>query len=251
MLLLLVALPLLVHSAPNRTDSLPADCEDIYNNGSIHNGVYTIYPAGSAGQPVQVYCDMGCKEDESHGDERWTVIQRRFDGSVNFFQPWDEYKNGFGNANGEYWLGLENIYLLTNMEQYQLKVDMEDFNRGSAYAQYRSFYIDPEASSYALHISEFIDGGAGDPLSSINGKIFSTYDKTPYGSCADSFYGGFWYTCWWSNGVANPNGLYKVESVASAYLDNGVLWTSWQNYYSMKSISMKIRRVNIDDISET
>lgn len=34
------------------------------------------------------------------------VIQRRRDGTVNFFMKWDHYKSGFGNAAGEYWLGM-------------------------------------------------------------------------------------------------------------------------------------------------
>lgn len=33
------------------------------------------------------------------------VIQRRMDGTVNFYRPWDQYKMGFGDAAGEYWLG--------------------------------------------------------------------------------------------------------------------------------------------------
>ena len=27
------------------------------------------------------------------------------DGTVNFYRGWDQYKNGFGHAAGEYWLG--------------------------------------------------------------------------------------------------------------------------------------------------
>ena len=33
------------------------------------------------------------------------VIQRRQDGTVNFFMKWDHYKTGFGSAATEYWLG--------------------------------------------------------------------------------------------------------------------------------------------------
>ncbi len=33
------------------------------------------------------------------------VIQRRMDGSVNFYRPWNQYKKGFGNVESEYWMG--------------------------------------------------------------------------------------------------------------------------------------------------
>ena len=33
------------------------------------------------------------------------VFQRRFSGDVNFSRNWDEYKQGFGYLDGDFWLG--------------------------------------------------------------------------------------------------------------------------------------------------
>ncbi|KAG9262862.1 microfibril-associated glycoprotein 4-like [Astyanax mexicanus] len=232
-------LPLLAGSAPVSQELFPADCSDIYANGQTLSGVYTIYPTGDT--PVQVYCDMGC-EGGPPEDAKWTVIQRRMDGSVNFYRPWDQYKKGFGNKNGEYWLGLENLYQLTNKRKYKLKVDLQDFEGVKVYARYSYFSVESGADGYKLHVSGFTNGGAGDSLESSNGQKFSTFDKdqdaNADSNCAKTYLGGFWYGACHH---ANPNGVYLWGEEGHAFAIGNV-WYHWKGYnYSLKFISMKIR----------
>lgn len=36
---------------------------------------------------------------------------KRLDGSVDFYRDWNDYKNGFGELTGEFWLGEYNQYI--------------------------------------------------------------------------------------------------------------------------------------------
>ena len=78
-----------------------------------------------------------------------TVFQKRLDGSVDFYRDWDDYKRGFGNLNGEFWLGLDKIHRLTKGRS-RLWVDLEDFDNQTAYAEYDSFAVGDEQSKYKL-----------------------------------------------------------------------------------------------------
>ena len=99
------------------------DCKDAYQNSHNTSGVYTNNSDNQS--EFKVYCDM----DTDRGG--WTVIQRRFDGSVSFDRNWTECERGFGNKTGEYWLGLSYIHRLTTSASQDLRVDLEDFEGGS------------------------------------------------------------------------------------------------------------------------
>uniref|UniRef100_A0A7N6AQ81 Fibrinogen C-terminal domain-containing protein n=1 Tax=Anabas testudineus TaxID=64144 RepID=A0A7N6AQ81_ANATE len=214
----------------------PVDCSDIrQRDNSSPSGVYTLYPLGER-SAVQVYCDM----DSSGGG--WTVFQRRMDGTVNFYRPWDYYKFGFGDPAGEYWLGLDNIRYLTNQRKSELLVDMQDFDGKKAFARYSSFSISGECDGYKLNVSGFTDGGAGDALTYHSGQKFSTFDKDQdswANNCARSFMGAFWYN---SCHFANPNGAYRWGADGTLH-GVGVEWYHFKGHhnYSLKSINMKIR----------
>ncbi|XP_069057751.1 ryncolin-1-like [Pleurodeles waltl] len=75
----------------------PLDCSDIRPRVE-REGVYVIYPAGLQA-PVPVFCDI------TNDGGPWTVFQKRFNGSLDFYRRWHDYRHGFGQADGEYWLG--------------------------------------------------------------------------------------------------------------------------------------------------
>jgi len=95
-----------------------------------------------------VYCD------QTTDGGGWTVFQKRLDGSVDFFRGWYDYKRGFGNLSGEFWLGLDKIYRLTK-QRSRLRVDLEDFNGETAYAEYGLFAVGNKGSKYKLSIGHY------------------------------------------------------------------------------------------------
>ena len=131
------------------------DCSKLGQTGFSLSGVYYIIPDGE--NPMQVFCDL------ITNDGGWTVFQKRLDGSVDFFRNWESYKNGFGDLNGEFWLGNDNLHRLTFFEDVMLRVDLEDFDGNIKYAQYTTFQVAGEADKYRIVIGGY-SGTAGDSL---------------------------------------------------------------------------------------
>lgn len=94
-------------------------------------------------------------------------------------------QKGFGNVDGEHWLGLENIYNLGRQEDCKLLVELEDWMGKKVYAAYSSFHLEPESQAYRLRLGSY-QGNAGDSLTSNNGKPFTTLDNDH-----DAFSGAF------------------------------------------------------------
>ena len=96
---------------------------------------------------------MFCDQTTAGGG--WTVFQKRLNGSVDFYRDWIDYKQGFGNLNGEFWLGLEKINILTSRGQYKLRVDLENATGSTSYAEYDLFEIGSEETKYKLSVGNY------------------------------------------------------------------------------------------------
>ncbi|XP_060610691.2 fibrinogen-like protein 1 [Anolis sagrei] len=214
----------------------PIDCASIYYNGIRRSGIYSIMPSAE-GLPIEVLCEM---DVEGGG---WTVIQRRLDGTVDFNRTWNEYKDGFGDLNGEFWMGNENIHKITNQGDYSLRIDMEDWNNKHKHAFYQLFSIEDEVNYYRLQVEGF-SGTVEDSFAWYHNKRgFSTPDSGNI--CAAISHGGWWYhQCFFSNlnGVYYKGGRYSLKNRKILGPD-GMVWYTWKDtdYYSLKRVTMMIR----------
>ena len=171
------------------------------------------------------------------------VFQRRMDGTEDFYRGWDDYVKGFGDLNGEFWLGLNKIHRLTQAANTTLRVDLADFEGQTRYAKYTTFQVLDSSRKYQLNIGGY-SGNAGDSMTSsshsLNGMKFTTKDQdndSYSNNCAVQFQGAWWYfRCHYSN----LNGLYL--SGAHTTFADGVNWKAWKGYnYSLKISEMKLK----------
>ncbi|KAL7741695.1 hypothetical protein ACLKA6_000316 [Drosophila palustris] len=78
----------------------------------------------------------------------WTVIQRRLDGSVNFDRNWNEYRNGFGDLKGEFFIGLEKLYRITAAQPQELLIYYETSSYQTDQERCGNFLIGSEREEY-------------------------------------------------------------------------------------------------------
>ncbi|KAM6107219.1 angiopoietin-related protein 4 [Pterocles gutturalis] len=219
---------------PTLTQKLPEDCHQLFLTGQQSSGIFQVQPAGS--QPFKVYCDMTA-------DGGWTVIQRRTDGSVDFDQLWDAYKNGFGDLHGDFWLGLEKIHHLVQEGRHHLLIELEDWEGNSQVVQF-VFSLGGESTAYTLNLLGPLSGELENAIGDFRQLPFSTRDRDhdlkADTNCAKHLSGGWWFsTC----GHANLNGKYFRSIPRQRHeRKQGIFWKTWKGrYYPLKSTTMKIQ----------
>ena len=165
----------------------------------------------------------------------WTVFQRRQDGSEEFRRNWAEYKEGFGELYGEFWLGLDKVHRLTT-GGVTLRVDLMASDNSEAYAKYENFVVGGAKSMYVMYFGSYA-GTAGDSLTYHKGMKFTTKDRDndkSSGNCAVTQDGAWWYN---SCVYTNLNGYYSYGSSSWSY----VYWYGFKSISSLQTVEMKLK----------
>jgi len=126
------------------------------------------------------------------------LIQQKVDTSNFFNRSWAEFKVGFGDPSGNYWLGNDLLSQLTRNNSYKLKFDLQSRSDTSNwyYAEYSTFRVLTEADNYTLQVAGYSGNAGRDAFGYHNGMMFSTYDRDNDLSslhCAATSGGGFWH----------------------------------------------------------
>uniref|UniRef100_H2Z0Z4 Fibrinogen C-terminal domain-containing protein n=1 Tax=Ciona savignyi TaxID=51511 RepID=H2Z0Z4_CIOSA len=209
----------------------PRSCKEALQLGRNVSGIHYIHNPRNQ-QILEVYCD------QTTDNGGWMVIQRRTDGSENFYRTWAEYQEKFGNIYNEFWLGLENLHALTRTGSYELRIELEDCANIRKFAKFSSFSIGSVEEQYSLTVSGY-SGNAGDSLTYHNGRPFTTKDvdnDSNGGNCAVIEHGAWWYgSCY----TSNLNGAYLNCQTTT---DHASSWRTFHGTkYSLKFIEMKFR----------
>jgi len=133
------------------------------------------------------------------------LIQQNVDGTTPFFnRSWEEFKVGFNDSRGNYWLGNELLHQLTSKRRFKLRFDLQArVNLSWYYAEYSTFQVLSEQTNYTLHVSGYSGNAGHDAFSYHHNMMFTTFDRDndrwtnvahPYNdNCAVENGAGFWY----------------------------------------------------------
>uniref|UniRef100_A0A0K8R944 Putative ficolin/ixoderin n=1 Tax=Ixodes ricinus TaxID=34613 RepID=A0A0K8R944_IXORI len=204
----------------NKPGNRTVSCSQIQMKKRSGSGEYQIYPGND---PVEVQCDM----DSDGGG--WTVIQRRteYEHQNDYFEKeFRDYERGFETTGSGFWIGLENLHVLTSFPNNQQALRIELKRKGEEKPTellYHKFIVGSKAEHYKLTIDDYQGPNDYDALSYHKGEKFTikkSMTQNPDGdSCSERLSGGWWFK---KCNKANLNGRkFKSPSPTKAL---GITW---------------------------
>ncbi|XP_064456971.1 uncharacterized protein LOC135367611 [Ornithodoros turicata] len=212
----------------------PKNCADLSEGGATCDGVYIVYTHGI--RALRVYCDMAT---DGGG---WTVIMRRGNYTnlpLSFNHDWNGYKHGFGDLESEFWLGNDNIHMLTKENPMEVRVTLESFDGETVSFDYDDFLVGSESENYRLRVGNYAgtNSRVGNSFRRHSNQVFSTPDRSPVrnNNCAASHRAGWWFHSCMS---VLLTGDYASERNSPS--NRGIRWPSWKTV-PLKYVEVKMR----------
>jgi ficolin len=190
-----------------------------------------------------VVCDL------TH-ERAWTAIQRRIKGNVNFTRGMGDYINGFGELDGDHWIGIEMLHRLTNVNgtTSSVMVGSKDSNDTWKYQAEYNVSVGDRASGYQLHVgvadtrpSFVLSRNEVRPimgLSSGDGMQFSTVDHDLGSNCSAGVGGGGGW--WYGRGQEGCsyiliNAIYDRQGYGGMSIDGGTSYIKYSYMYVQRN----------------
>jgi len=187
-------------------EPFPTDC--LYWRAIVGSTVDGIYEIKVNGIKKKVFCDM---TTDGGG---WTVFQQRFDGSVSFNRDWNDFRNGFGDADNEYWLGNEFVHILTKDTTTRIRIEGETYDGQQLSTTFEGFSLEDENNYYKLHSGTVVGDNRSFEIDWQWHDLarFSTGDADGGTDCPEVFMSGWWFKlCFFMN----LNGKYHASGSGS------------------------------------
>lgn len=192
-------------------------------------GVAWIKPAGFD-VAKQVWCNF---------DNGVTYIQIRKYGTVSFNRSYVEYENGFGDANGDYWLGNKYANILSLTRTFTSGFTLMK-SSGFVMVYYYDFVVLDSSSNFALQYSS--SSSSQYPLA--KGQPFQAYDTGS--ACAFTLGNGWWFGSTCSSG--SLNGQYPVDFGAFSGATTtriGIYWFNAFCFIFIHLVRLIVKKIRI------
>ena len=153
------------------------------------------------------------------------LIQNNVNTANTFNRPWLDFRTGFGDSTGTYWLGNDAIHNLTTPNACQLYIRfLTLINNGVQIAIYDNFSVGDSAVNYILSATKSGGNATVDGMTELSSGSFSTYDddndRDPRNNCANHFNAG-----WWFGRDTEPGNFV----CGTTMLNGGSSWFVWGN----------------------
>jgi len=125
------------------------------------------------------------------------------DNTVSFSRNRVDYVLGFGDEDGNYWIRLQKLYIITEETQFhRLRIEYESFTGQTEWAEYEYMYVKGDSADYELKLGKYDSTASTAPnkMHYNSGWPFTTKDKdndeksdAPNCALFWSAGGGFWH----------------------------------------------------------